>query len=172
MSTVRSSSHPYLWPTHVFTSPTHLLSFPPPSFPPPSSPAPQLPPSAKVWDAITGAELHTFTHKHIVKTVEFSPDSRKFVSGGNEGKLRLFDLVEPEAPAMVIDLPPSASGGITLISKVIWDRADSNTVITGTSDGKVRAWDLRSRQETRSAEVQGEEGEGGKKMWGRLAVVL
>ena len=63
---------------------------------------------------------------------------------------------------MVIDLPPSSSGGTTLITKVIWDRADSSRVITGTSDGKVRAWDLRSRQETHSAEVQGEEGEGGR----------
>jgi len=151
--------------THVLTPPSL-----PPSFPPflPSSP----PHSAKVWDAITGAELHTFTHKHIVKTVEFSPDSRKFVSGGHEGKLRLFDLVEPEAPPMVIDLPSSSSGGTTLITKVIWDRADSNRVITGTSDGKVRAWDLRSRQETQSAEVQGEERgrEGGRE--GRLAVIV
>lgn len=37
-----------------------------------------------MWDAITGAELHSFTHGHIVKTVEFSPDSRRFVSGGHE----------------------------------------------------------------------------------------
>ena len=40
--------------------------------------------SAKVWDAITGTELHTFVHSHIVKTVEFAPDSRRFVSGGHE----------------------------------------------------------------------------------------
>ena len=73
---------------------------------------------------------------------------------------------------MVIDLPSSSSGGTTLITKVIWDRADSNRVITGTSDGKVRAWDLRSRQETQSAEVQGEERgrEGGRE--GRLAVIV
>lgn len=50
--------------------------------------------SAKVWDAITGSELHTFTHKHIVKTVEFSPDSRRFVSGGHEVRPSLGNVVK------------------------------------------------------------------------------
>lgn len=45
--------------------------------------------SAKVWDAITGSDLHTFVHSHIVKTVEFAPDSRRFVSGGHEVRLFL-----------------------------------------------------------------------------------
>ena len=107
--------------------------------------------SAKVWDAITGTELHTFTHKHIVKTVEFSPDSRKFVSGGHEGKLRIFDLVDPEAVPLTIDLPTSG----TTISKVVWSRTDPHRIVTGTSDGRVRAWDLRSKQETQSAQVDG-----------------
>ena len=107
--------------------------------------------SAKVWDAITGAELHTFAHKHIVKTVEFSPDSRKFVSGGHEGKLRVFDLVEPEAVPAMWELPKAS----TIISKVVWDRDDPNRIVTGTSDGCVRAWDLRSKQETQSAQVDG-----------------
>ena len=52
--------------------------------------------SARVWDAITGAELHSFTHGHIVKTVEFSPDSRRFVSGGHEVRT-------------AVSLPPSLS---------------------------------------------------------------
>jgi len=153
-----STLFPHLAHAYVYTLPTRSPS------PPPSPPPRYLPSSAKVWDAITGAELYTFAHKHIVKTVEFSPDSRKFVSGGHEGKLRLFDLVEPEAPAVVIDLPPPSSGGTTSITKVIWDRTDSNRVITGTSDGKVRAWDLRSRQEIHSAEVQGEKAAEGSRM--------
>lgn len=107
--------------------------------------------SARVWDAITGAELEHFPHKHIVRTVEFAPDSRRFVSGGNEGKLRVYDLMEPSAPPMTMDLPKSG----TTFSKAVWDQSDPQRVLTGSSDGKVRAWDLRARKETQVAEVQG-----------------
>lgn len=52
-----------------------------------------------MWDAVTGGELSTFPHKHIVKSVEFSPTAANnssqaawLATGGHEGKLRVFDL--------------------------------------------------------------------------------
>lgn len=38
--------------------------------------------SAKVWDAITGDELHHLEHGHIVRTVHFAHQSSKLVTGG------------------------------------------------------------------------------------------
>ncbi len=43
--------------------------------------------------AQTGQELHSFTHKHIVKSVDFdSIDCSKLITGCNDKNLRLFDL--------------------------------------------------------------------------------
>ena len=49
-----------------------------------------------MWDAITGAPLHSFQHKHVVKTVDWSPDSKRLATGGNEGIMRIFDITHPE----------------------------------------------------------------------------
>lgn len=52
--------------------------------------------SVKVWDAITGSALHSFQHKHVVKSVDWSPNSKRLATAGNEGVLRVFDIAEPE----------------------------------------------------------------------------
>ena len=62
--------------------------------------------SAKVWDAITGKELMAFPHKHIVKTVDFSPDSKRLATGGHEGLLRIFDLANPQAQPLMMAQSP------------------------------------------------------------------
>ena len=52
--------------------------------------------NVKVWDAITGSSLYSFPHKHVVKTLDWSPDSKRLATGGNEGILRVFDISQPE----------------------------------------------------------------------------
>lgn len=37
--------------------------------------------TAKVWDAVSGDELMTLAHKHIVKTVDFTQDSNYLLTG-------------------------------------------------------------------------------------------
>lgn len=53
--------------------------------------------TCKVWDAITGEELHSFQHNHIVKSVDFSNDSAFLATGSNEKLVRIFDLNKPDA---------------------------------------------------------------------------
>ncbi|KAI4971813.1 hypothetical protein ZWY2020_002727 [Hordeum vulgare] len=40
--------------------------------------------SAKIWDALTGNELHSFEHKHIVRACAFSEDTHMLLTGGVE----------------------------------------------------------------------------------------
>ena len=52
---------------------------------------------SKIWDAISGEELKTFQHKHIVKSVDFSADGNLLLTGSQEKNLRIFDLEQTES---------------------------------------------------------------------------
>lgn len=102
--------------------------------------------SVQVWDAITGQSLwQSFPHKHIVKTCDFSPDSRRLATGGHEGVLRVFDLNSAAAAKNKVEadllIPQSgdAANKIT-ISKCKWWTND--ILLTGCSDGKIRFWQI------------------------------
>ena len=43
--------------------------------------------TARVWNAVTGDELHSFEHKHIVRTIDFAHGSSAYrmVTGGEAG---------------------------------------------------------------------------------------
>lgn len=54
--------------------------------------------SARLWDAVTGNEVHEFVHKHIVKSVDFAADRSKLATAGHEGILRIYDVGSPGSP--------------------------------------------------------------------------
>jgi serine-threonine kinase receptor-associated protein len=58
--------------------------------------------SARLWNAITGDELHCFQHKHIVKSVCFSQDCQRLLTGGSEKLLRIYDLGNIDADPYVM----------------------------------------------------------------------
>ena len=46
--------------------------------------------------------MHTFSHKHIVKSVCFSDDNRQLLTGSNEKILRIYDLERVDAGMIVM----------------------------------------------------------------------
>ena len=52
--------------------------------------------TAKLWDANTGAELQTFEHKHIVRSVDFSSVNPEWLlTGSNEKLIKIYDVTAP-----------------------------------------------------------------------------
>lgn len=113
--------------------------------------------SVRVWDAITGQSLFSFPHKHVVKTLDWSLDSKRLATGGHEGVLRVFDIAEPKKePLMFVQSPTEKVS----IPKCLW--IDNSTVLTAGEDGTVRFWNVDesdpSKQLIRTLSVEGDAG--------------
>jgi serine-threonine kinase receptor-associated protein len=70
--------------------------------------------------------------------------------GGNEKKIRLFDLGRPDAEPLVLggDYPGNTSCKGTVRS-LVWDEGQGGVVgISAGEDGFVRWWDLRTLKQT------------------------
>ena len=86
--------------------------------------------TAKVWDAITGACLHTLEHGHIVKTLAFSPDDTRLATGCNDKLLRVYTLTDMENPLVI---PHDGQA----VRRLLWAK-DGEHIITGAPDKKLR----------------------------------
>ncbi|CAH9089422.1 unnamed protein product [Cuscuta epithymum] len=104
--------------------------------------------SAKIWDALTGDELHSFEHKHIVRTCDFSEDTNFLLTGGVEKILRIYDLNRPDAPPREVAKCPGS------VRTVSWLHSDQ-TILSSCSDmGGVRLWDVRTGGIARTLETK------------------
>lgn len=95
--------------------------------------------TGKVWDAVSGEEVHSFQHNHIVKSVNFSNDSNFLVTGSNEKLIRIFDLNKPEAS------PSSFAGHTSGIRHVLFFRNDTH-LVSCADDKTLRVWDRTTNQ--------------------------
>jgi serine-threonine kinase receptor-associated protein len=98
--------------------------------------------TAKLWNASTGDELRTFTHKRIVKTVDISKDSRRAVTGGQEKLIQVWDTEHGQCSVTL-------SGHQDTIKQVLW--VNDNVILSGGGDAVIRLWDLRSGSQTLTA---------------------
>jgi len=95
--------------------------------------------TAKVWDAVNGKELHSFTHTRIVKSTHFSEDGKRILTGGQDKTLRIYDLTKPEEAL-------SLEGHTQPVKIALWSK-DDNTIISGGQDSVLRVWDVRTLKE-------------------------
>ncbi|KAJ8078543.1 hypothetical protein AAF712_001453 [Marasmius tenuissimus] len=103
--------------------------------------------TAKVWDTYSGTCLHSFPHNHIVRSVSLSPSSSHLLTGGQEKKVRIFDLSRPDAdPDFLTDGGQFAHE--KTVKSVVW--VGEHTGVTAGEDGMIKWWDLRTRTLTTS----------------------
>ncbi|XP_022916761.1 serine-threonine kinase receptor-associated protein [Onthophagus taurus] len=96
--------------------------------------------TGKVWDAISGEELHSFQHNHIVKSVGFSKDSSALVTGSNERLVRIFNLENTESSSDIF------SGHSAGVRHALFFRND-RCLVSCADDKTLRVWDRASGQE-------------------------
>jgi len=99
--------------------------------------------TSKVWNALTGEVVHTFTHKGVVKSAVFSQDGKSVYTGGREKKIRIFDLGRPDAEPGIVGSHGEPVGHIIITS-------DPNIIMSSADEKDIRVWDVRSRDAVKS----------------------
>ena len=79
--------------------------------------------------------MHSFQHNHIVRSVDFSMDGQKLLTGGQEKKVRLFDLENVKSE------PLTLKGHDGTVKRCLF--VDPNSIISIADDKSFRKWDLR-----------------------------
>lgn len=98
--------------------------------------------TAKLWDTYTGQPLHSFPHNHIVRTVALTPSISRLITGGNEKKVRVFDLAQPDAQPTFLGGANGATAHEKTVKSVV--SIDENRILSAGEDGVVKWWDLRT----------------------------
>ncbi|CAI9265385.1 unnamed protein product [Lactuca saligna] len=86
--------------------------------------------TVKIWDALTGDELHLFDHKHIVRACSFSEDTHLLLTGGFEKILRILDLNRLDA--LPREVEKSSPGSMRTVA---WLHSDQ-TILSSCSDSE------------------------------------
>lgn len=107
--------------------------------------------TARVWNAVTGDEVHQFQHKHIVRTVSFQhgQTATRIVTGGPERLLRIFDLSRPDAEPTVLSSAPDN------IRNAIWSQDNSSILVSYIDRPGIDIFDIRSTSIVRTLESKG-----------------
>jgi WD40 repeat protein len=115
--------------------------------------APSVDNTVKVWELITGQELHTLSgHTEPILNVTFSPDGRRVISAGRDRLVNVWHLPSDEpgvsAPGDRVLAPEWT---LPHLSTSVWCMAlspDGSRLAIGgpTTDGNVRLYDMTTRE--------------------------
>ncbi|KAJ2156891.1 hypothetical protein GGF46_004880 [Coemansia sp. RSA 552] len=103
--------------------------------------------TVKLWNAITGQELVTLPHHHIVKSADFAGSEELVVTGGQDKAVRIFDVRRPDAPTV-------ATTHAGPVRSVKWSRARGVAISAG-SDNSINIIDVRAPSVVDRLEVAG-----------------
>ena len=95
----------------------------------------------KIWDTFSGEPLHSFPHNHIVRTVAISRTSSHILTGGQEKKVRIFDLARPDAEADLLGDSGTTPHDKT-VKSVVW--VGEHTGVSAGEDGIIKCAFLRT----------------------------
>ncbi len=93
--------------------------------------------------AARGALLSSFATpmttrmRHEVNTVAFAPDGRRMATGGDDRKIRIWDVTRPHRPKTVATVPGDQPEDIESLAY----STDGRILVSGAYDGSVRIWD-------------------------------
>ncbi|GAB4819854.1 hypothetical protein N2152v2_006900 [Parachlorella kessleri] len=107
--------------------------------------------SARVWNAVTGDELHKFDHKHVVRSVAFSHGSStaQLATGGLEKLVRLYDLERPDAE------PTTVGPAVDSLRSLLFLSGNALLLAAYVDNPNVDVFDLRTQQVVRTVESSG-----------------
>ena len=95
--------------------------------------------SAKLWDTFTGQAVQSFSHHHIVRSVDFDSTASRICTGGQEKMVKVFDL-RSDAPVHEFQ------GHTGNVKSVIWTPSD-DVIVSAGEDKRVKFWDIRAQKE-------------------------
>jgi WD40 repeat protein len=103
--------------------------------------------NAKVWDLESGRLLLTLRgHRRQVYQVAYSRDGRLIATGSHDGTAKLWDA-QSGVELRTFYMDPRQAYALTGYSNVLWTvefDAASSRLVTASTDGKVRVWDLQT----------------------------
>jgi WD40 repeat protein len=106
-----------------------------------------------LFDMRTFQELYVMrSHRLGIRAIVFSKDSTRIMSGGSDGLVMMWNLVEAyeEKSGKFINAPNSTFQGHTQgVRALTWNPRNANQVVSGGDDNKIIVWNLAEENITR-----------------------